>query len=156
MKESNFFTLPTEKKDFQNFVNNITADGGGDNGGENGLEALALAIKSDWTKFSDKQRHLIVIWTDEPGHPLEKAGKPKSYPKNIPPDFNGLTDWWNGQGSIGSSSKRLIMYAPDAYPWTNIGDFWKLTIHYASPAGKDMKEEEYNQILDAIAASIGQ
>jgi hypothetical protein len=130
MIESPFFTLPAEKERFQNFVNGIRADGGGDEP-ENGLEALALAIKSNWAKTSDKQRQLIVIWTDASAHPLEKTGKPTSYPQGLPPDFNGLTDWWNGQDYIGASSKRIIMYAPDAYPWTDIANYWKLAIHYA-------------------------
>ena len=153
MKESQFFTMPADKENFQNFVNGIYADGGGDEP-ENGLEALSLAIKSDWAKTSDKQRQLIVVWTDASAHPLEKTGKPTSYPQGLPSDFNGLTDWWNGQDFVGASSKRLIIYAPDAYPWTDIANYWKLAIHYPSQGGKGLAEVDYLQILDAIANSV--
>src|SRR5437868_14765967 len=93
MKESPFFTLPQEKEAFSSFVSSITADGGGD-AEENGLEALALAIRSDWTKGGDKRRHIIVVWTDVGTHQLEKAAssRPKNYPSDIPANLDQLTD----------------------------------------------------------------
>jgi hypothetical protein len=153
MVESPFYTLPAEKEAFQSFVNSIGAEGGGDEP-ENGLEALALAIKSDWAQSADKQRQIIVMWTDASAHPLEKTGKPASYPKGLPPDFNGITDWWNGIDYFKGKSKRLIIYAPDAYPWTDIANSWKLSMQYASVAGEGLKEQEYSAILEAIANSV--
>lgn len=155
MSESSFFVLPEEKGQFASFVNGVGAEGGGDEP-ENGLEALALAINSDWTKEGDKKRQVIVIWTDASVHPLEKnsGSKPPTYPSSMPGNFNDLTDLWEGQGPMNFSAKRLIIYSPDAYPWTDITTHWENAIHYPSKAGGGMSEVDYSSIIDAVANSI--
>jgi hypothetical protein len=154
-KESDFFALPSQSIQFKQLVDQIYADGGGDEP-ENGLEALAVAIKSNWNKDGDKRRQLIVVWTDASAHTLEKnAGfKPGNYPANIPASFDDLTDAWEGQEFMNPSSKRLIIYSPDSYPWTSIANNWTNTIHFASQAGYGLSDIEYNTIVDAIANSI--
>lgn len=155
MQISPFFTLPEEKADFQTFVSRIQADGGGDEP-ENGLEALALAIQSDWSKEGDKRRQIIVLWTDASTHPLElKAdSKPQNYPiAQIPKNFDELTDLWDGQ-TMNRAAKRLILYSPDAYAWTDIANHWENTIQYPSKAGEGLSEIDYQTILDAIANSV--
>lgn len=155
MMASKFFELPSEKEDFVDFVNDIEADGGGDEP-ESGLEALALAIKSDWNKIGDKKRQIIVVWTDASTHPLEKNmdSKPSNYPKDLPKDLNELTDWWEGQYGMSKAAKRLIIYSPDCYAWTAIATNWNNTIQYPSKAGKGLEEIDYQTILDSIAASV--
>jgi hypothetical protein len=151
---SPFFTLPDEKDEFAEFINDIEADGGGDEP-ESGLEALALAIKSDWNKTGDKRRQLIVIWTDASVHPLEKnaSSKPANYPSNLAKDLDELTDWWEGQ-YMSKAAKRLILYTPDAYAWSDIATNWNNTIQYPSKAGEGLEEFDYQTILDSIAASV--
>ncbi len=63
MLETDFFNLPQESKEFSEVVATLQPDGGGDEP-EDGLEALAYAMKSDWTKGGDKRRHIIVVWSD--------------------------------------------------------------------------------------------
>jgi hypothetical protein len=120
MKQSKFFKLPDERATFKDFVEEIIAEGGGDEP-ENGLEALDLAVRSDWTKESTKfQRHVVVVFTDASAHPLEKSGKPAGYPFGMAKDLNELTDRWEGEEYVGSSAKRLLLFTPDAEPWTTI------------------------------------
>ena len=154
MDVSPFFTLPKEKDDFKKFIDKIVAEGGGEEP-ESGLEAVALAIKSDWNKSGDKKRQIIVVWTDASTHPLEKDenNKPSNYPENIPSNFDELTDLWDGQ-YMGRSAKRLIIYSPDAYAWTDIANHWENTIQYPSKAGQGLNEVDYQTILDAIASSV--
>ncbi|MCS6794434.1 MAG: vWA domain-containing protein [Raineya sp.] len=155
MQISPFFTLPAEKSEFQDFVNRIQADGGGDEP-ENGLEALALAIQSDWSREGDKRRQIIVLWTDASTHPLElKAdSKPQNYPTAyMPKNFDELTDLWDSQ-AMNRAAKRLILYSPDAYAWTDIANHWENTIQYPSKAGEGLSEIDYQTILDAIANSV--
>jgi hypothetical protein len=153
MTESPFFALPAEKDTFKRFVDSIKAEGGGGNGGENGLEALALAMQSDWVKTSHKSRHIAVIWTDDNGHPLEHPGKPDSYPRNIPENFDALTDLWCGK-QANTSPKRIIMYAPDASPWNEISAYWENAFHYPSQAGNGLADTDYSTILNGIANSV--
>ena len=154
MSESPFFTLPDESEQFKKFVSGIHADGGGDEP-ESGLEALALAIKSDWNKTGDKRRQVIVLFTDASAHPLEAhaGSKPSNYPADMPADFNAMTDLWEGQ-TMSRPARRLIMFAPDAAPWADIATHWEQTLQYASKAGEGLADQDYSTILDAIANSV--
>src|SRR5205085_1299139 len=120
---SQFFNLETEKDAFAQFVKRLHAEGGGD-APENGLEGLAEAIKSDWTREGDKRRHILVLWTDTDAHPLNKnaGSKPSSYPVGMPKNLDELTDRWDGQEGMEHPAKRLIIYAPDAEPWSEIAN----------------------------------
>lgn len=151
MQCSDFFDLRSQSQDFANFVSVIEADGGGDEP-ENGLEAVGLALKSSWEKgdFS-KQRYVLVVYTDASAHSLEKPSKPGYYPSDIPQTFDDLTDYWH---EMPASAKRLLLFAPDAEPWTVMGNSWDNTIHYVSAAGNGLEEVEMDQILDAIANSV--
>jgi len=155
MRESAFFRLPEQRDEFSAFVSAVNADGGGDEA-ETGLEALATAINSDWSKSGDKRRELVVLWTDASAHPLERGNeeRPAHYPVGMPKNLNELTDMWEGQGHMSGSAKRLILYAPDAYPWTDIETHWTNTIQYASKAGEGLSDVDYGTILDTIAQSI--
>lgn len=98
LNESDFFKLPAQKSEFSKFVDGINADGGGDEP-ENGLEALVIAIKSNWNKEGDKRRQIIVLWTDASAHTLDKnqGSKPPVYPQNMPSNFDEFADLWEGQ-----------------------------------------------------------
>ncbi len=151
MVSSSFFHLPSQASEFANFVSVIKADGGGDEP-ENGLEALGLALKSDWIKGDfTKQRYVTVLYTDASAHSLEKGGKPSYYPTNIPKTLNDLSDFWE---EIPVSAKRLVLFAPDAEPWTVIGNSWNNTVYYTSKAGRGLEELEMDQILEVIANSV--
>jgi hypothetical protein len=157
LKVSLFYKLPEESEAFAAFVKGLKADGGGDDP-ETSLEALALALKSEWLDVSDtaKGRQVVVMWTDTSSHPLErqKDSKPPIYPEGMPADFNALTDWWEGAGYVTATAKRLLVYAPDVYPWNNIAEHWSNTVHYPSQAGHGLETVDYSAILDAIANSI--
>jgi hypothetical protein len=153
---SDFFELPAQRADFAAFVRELAPSGGGDEP-ETGLEALAEAINSPWAKEGVKQRQVIVLWTDASAHPLEKdaGAKPVGYPTHMPADMDAMYDLWEGQGSpVNYSWKRLLIYAPDVYPWTDLGNNWDNTVHYTSKAGQGLADKDYNAILDAIAASV--
>ncbi len=149
---SNFFDLRSQAKSFSDFVSGIEAGGGGDEP-ENGLEALALALKSKWEKSQDfaRQRHVLVVWTDASAHNLEKEAKPSHYPPDIPATLDDLSDLWS---DMPKSPKRLLLFAPDATPWSVIGSSWDNTIHFPSKGGQGLEEFEMSEILDGIAASI--
>lgn len=153
--ESDFFELPKDKAGFSEFVDTITAEGGGDEP-ETGLEAVAMAMKSKWTQSADKRRQVIVIWTDASTHQLERDenSKPVHYPADLPKNFDELTDWWEGQDYMSPSAKRLILFAPDAYAWTDISNHWTNVIHHVSKAGNGLEEIDYDQIIDAVANSV--
>jgi hypothetical protein len=153
--ESPFYNLPEQQNEFHNFVNALVPKGGGDEP-ESGLEALALAMRSTWNKTGDKRREIIVVYTDAPAHALNSShSKPGNYPTDIPKTFNELVDWWTGQETyVSQSAQRLIIYAPDAEPWSEIGNEWENAVHYASQAGEGLAELDYDTILSAIVKSV--
>lgn len=149
----NFVDMESDAKRFEAFVNELWADGGGDEP-ESGLEALARAIHSPWCKNStSKKRSIIVVWTDASAHPLEKAREnpPKNYPDRMPANLDELTDAWD---ELPIAGRRLLLYAPDTSPWNEIGYHWDQTIYFPSIAGEGLAEHDMDTILEAIANSI--
>jgi hypothetical protein len=154
LQESSFYTLPDEQVAFGGFVDGLVAEGGGD-APESGLEAVALAINSPWTSRGDRRRQVIVVWTDAPAHPLNFAVLPPDLASSVPTSFSALTDLWEDpQGPVGSSSKRLILFAPDGPGWTDISANWENVVHHPSEAGGGLSEIDYGTIVDSIGNSV--
>jgi hypothetical protein len=154
LQDTGFLDIPAQEDDFKNFVNGLVPTGGGDEP-EDGLEALALAMNSDWTTGGDKRRHVIVVWTDASTHKLGES-KNEFYPQNMPADFDELTDWWeDGQvGKMDQNAKRLVLFAPDASAWTEIGTNWTIAIQHPAKAGAGLEDVDYEKIIAAIVNSI--
>jgi hypothetical protein len=154
LDESPFFTLPDERASFSDFVNGLIAEGGGD-APESGLEAVAVAIDSPWTTTGDRRRQVIVVWTDQPAQPLDASVLPPDLSSRVPADFSALTDAWEDeQGRMGSSSKRLILFAPDGPGWSDISGVWENVVHHPSQAGGGLSEVDYGTIIDSIGNSV--
>ena len=154
LQESPFFELPAEETGFSGFVNGLVAEGGGD-APESGLEAVALAMTSPWTTRGDRRRQVIVVWTDAPAHPLDASALPPALVGRVPADFSALTDMWEDpQGPLGSSSKRLILFAPDGPGWSDISGVWENVVHHPSQAGSGLSDVDYGTIIDSIGNSV--
>jgi hypothetical protein len=154
LAESPFYALPSEQADFSVFVNGLVAEGGGD-APESGLEAVALAMTSPWTTRGDRRRQVIVVWTDQPAHPLDPSAVPAAVATRVPADFSALTDLWEDpQGPLASSSKRLILFAPDGPGWSDISAVWENVVHHPSQAGGGLSDIDYGTIIDSIGNSV--
>ncbi len=157
MLETDFFNLPQESKEFSEVVATLQPDGGGDEP-EDGLEALAYAMKSDWTKGGDKRRHIIVVWSDASTHKLGATRSSQYYPATMVADFDQLTTMWDGTpeegGVMDHNAKRLIIYAPDEPYWSTISQSWDGVVHFPSEAGTGLDKLTYKEILDQIFNSI--
>lgn len=156
---SEFFTVEpsTDLAKFESFVSGLSASGGGDEP-ESALEALGIAQASDWTHEGDKQRHVIVMFTDASAHKLEeRVGEiPSAFRDQIPASLDELTDRWDGNQAVRLKklARRLVIFGPDAYPWNVIGDAWGQTVWLPSQAGKGLEDVEYKTILDTLQNSI--
>jgi hypothetical protein len=154
IEESPFYGLPDDRARFSEFVGGLVAEGGGD-APESGLEAVALAIASPWTRNGDRRRQVIVVWSDQPAHPLDPATVPADLRSRIPADFSALTDAWEDeQGVMGSSTKRLILFAPDGPGWSDISAEWENVVHNPSTAGGGLSDVDYGTIIDSIGNSV--
>ena len=156
MVESPFFTLSGGSDDesaaFQAFVNGIEACGGGD-GPENALEALAIAMNSDWVRTGAVRRHIIHLYTDAPALPFQARAGKGGYPDDMPADLEELAEMWLGQG-MEMKAKRLQIFAPDCEPWSTGFTDWKNTIVTHSAAGTGLSDLDISFCIDLLVNSI--
>ena len=151
MLMTDFFTLPEQSEDFSELMEEIHADGGGDDP-EDGLEALGYAIReTDWVRSGERRRHIIVVWSDEGTHEIGFGKEAPNYPKNMAKSFAELSSWWE---MMEGNAKRLILFTPDKSGWTEIDRNWENTLFYKSEAGKGLEEYSYQAILSAIKYSV--
>lgn len=122
MNVSPTYSLPTQKSDFNSFVEGLYADGGGDTP-ESGLEALEIAFdKADWGVDDGYHRQVVILWTDAP----YLVGS--SYSSIT---TSALMEKWNDM----PSGRRLILFAPNGTGGNGNGgdwaalDGWKNVIH---------------------------
>lgn len=124
MVTTRFYELPGETSTFVAAINNLEAKGGGDDP-ESGLEALGIAIHSDWMLNSaGRKRQLIFVWSDADTHPLGHGKENRIYPNDMANDFNELTEWWFDEKIINQISKRLVLFTPQTSWWYEISYSW--------------------------------
>ena len=120
MTESRFFTLPDEMEDALAFANGFMTGGGGDRP-ESSLEALSLAIGSDWNTEKRHRRQVIVLTTDSIPHPLglPEGARPVNYPENMPNSLDELRQRWDTLDRC----KRMYLFAPLTDAWDTFCDW---------------------------------
>ncbi|WP_395104088.1 vWA domain-containing protein [Actinomadura sp. SCN-SB] len=159
IEQTGFLVFPDQAAEFDAFVRGLLPLGGGDLP-ESGLEALALAIASPWERGLDRRRHIIVMFTDAPAHPL---GDPRSraahtYPAGIPAGMDELFEQWGYASSrtalMENSAKRLVLFAPDTEPWSELVEDWNQTLLFPSAAGEGLEEFEMDEIINTIVNSL--
>lgn len=150
--ESKFFVLDDESREFHDFVSNIEATGGGDEP-ENSLEALAVAMNSDWVTTGSVRRHVIIMYTDASALPLGARSGSANYPAGMPSDLAELREWWEGQ-KMEKRAKRLLVFAPDTEPWSDIGVDWSNAFHTASRAGSGCDDTDIQTCIHMLVNSI--
>ena len=176
--ESPFFELPDEQQAFHDFVSEIKEAGGGDDP-ESSLEALTMAMRSDFVQDGEKKRHIIVLFTDSEAHAFEdydklveeaakKGCQPEMYPENMPKSLAELYNAWQGNaeeqealGGDGSSEvkldkngRRLVLFAPNAYPWSDMEVELEYTIRKPIEAGEGGAELDMGDVYSMIAYSL--
>lgn len=159
-EESDYFILSEEDDDesaaFKAYISDIRATGGGDEP-EHGLEALHRAMKLDFTPRLQglKARHIIVLMTDASAHPLDDPQRDLAeyrdiYPADMPRTILELQEEWE---QMDPKAKRLIIFAPNAYPWPTLGT-WNEAPHTPSEAGNGISEAVFEQVITAISGSV--
>jgi len=135
---------------FDKYLNAVTVGGRLRGRPQSALEALSVAVRSDWTHEGDWQRHIIVMFTDSGAHKLEsRMGEiPIAFRDQVPASLDELTQRWDGDkaGRLKKSARLLVVFAPDAYPWNVIADTWGGMIWLPSQAGKGLEEAELQTI----------
>ncbi len=147
--ESRFFTLDEELEDLQEFFFGVSGFGGGDMP-ESGLEALALSMKSDWTDEGSPRRHIIILHTNAPAKPFGTGSDNPLYPADMPKDMDGLKELWE---NMDARAKRLVMFAPEVSPWTEIGE-WENVFLVPIRQGDFASDEDFQTCMDLLVDGI--
>ena len=155
MVQSPFFELPTDTADFEKFLVDISANGGGD-APENGQEALYYAMKSDFTTGA-KDRQVIVLFTDADALDLKERASEPNYPTDMV-DEAGLIEMWacvaqDSSFKLRERNKRLVMFAPDGTKYKALKS--KLNRSIFEPVNMDdgLGDIDFKEIIKIIAAS---
>jgi len=153
---SQFFNLPEQSDEFAEYVDAVEAMGGGDEP-ESALDALWVAIRSPWRKTRFKSRQIIVLFTDASSHPA--SGKsPRNFQDGVPfaASIHDVQSGWGTAarpGSMDDRAKRLLVFAPDVDPWTEI-DKWDNVTRFASEAGKGCTEIHMKEIIALLVGTV--
>ena len=151
IQQSDFFSLPEQNDEFASFVNSIEAKGGGD-GAENALEAIALAMNSDWTTEGYKRRQVVVVLTDAAFLPLGARAECPGYPADLPKDLPELKELWDGTkvsiGNFVSKYGRLMLFVPQDDGWRRFEDLRYTCVKYI--AGGGCEDFDFGEIVDML------
>ena len=129
------------------------------NGTSSGRGSYKMAMKSDFVQKGEKKRHIIILFTDAAAHPFEdydkltaeaarKGYKPTIYPENMPKDIYELYNVWEGNTedfskevtTLDKTGRRLVLFAPNEYPWADMGIDLSSTIRYDLSAIKSVDD----------------
>ncbi|MBR5143489.1 MAG: VWA domain-containing protein [Clostridia bacterium] len=156
MVQSDFFVLPKDSTKLRSFLDGIEAIGGGD-GPECALEAVSVAMNSDWTLEGEKRRHIIVVFSDAPTMTIgERAGCP-NYPDDIPSGIQEFCAWWEGTGqtyygTMQSTAGRLIAFVPNDESWNRFTSLNRFVPVYTAARG--CKDVDMRTIIDTVVCSF--
>lgn len=147
MCESQFFEMPEDTDALRAFLDGIELGGGGDIA-EDALEALSLALRSDFSEEGRVRRQIIMMFSDAPAHPLGTNAHSAAYPDGMPADICQLERQWEGSepsfsGSYHARSARLVAFVPHDEPWSEL-ESWERTVVVYPPSNAG---EEYVGIL---------
>ncbi len=151
MIESGFVDIIEDKEKIFECIDNIEFKGG--YGYCNALEAIALALKSNWTT-EGKFRHGIIVFSKSQVHSLGLKCGISSYPVGMPTDLAQLGAWWEGTDqTLGSTyqpkSGSLVAFVPNAEPWTFM-QAWNGYWSAFSPAGAGLDDVDIQSAIDLI------
>ena len=107
IKESIFFELPRELYEQDEYLNNIRLNKQSSEK-TNGLEALYLAMHSDFIMTSRFDRQIIFLITGNDALPLQERANCPGYPTDMPKDIEELaTCWMSGQAKPFSLNQKI-------------------------------------------------
>lgn len=149
IEKSDFFVLPSQEDELHAFVSKLRAEGGGDVP-ETAIDAISIAMDSDWVTEGQKRRHVIIMLTDAPTKGPGHSGNDR-YPSNM----EEFVKWWQDpqEGKMNRQAQRLIVYAPDDESWEFVealeNSIWEKTV-----PENGMSEVAMETILACICNSI--
>ena len=160
---SEWFELTAGDEDaYSKFLDSVVPEGGGDDP-ENGFEALYFAMTSDWKSNGDKDRQVIVLFTDSDALPIGARSGSPDYPSDMVDNVGLLNTWMCVRPSYLSQSdfklrevcKRLVMFAPAGSAYEKIQSEYNSSQFIPVKMDEGLAELDFDAIIRILAASVG-
>lgn len=158
--QSQFFTInvfsENATKELEDYINSIQPFDSDD--ATNGLMALSEAINSKWQEYrrGDYFRQVILVFTNSKS--AERAVL--DYPDcdhveyaNLPTILTDVEELWNSDEIIKQGCNRLIVFAPDCYPWNEFLS-WPFSYHAQSNASVDLDNVDFEMSLKFVKINL--
>ncbi len=145
---SPLYKIPDKQDEYRKFVSKIVVWDGGDTP-ESSLEALSLAMDTEWAHTMERSRHIIILFTDAPAHPLGTMST-RYYPKDMPRSMTELEQRWN---VMDETFKRMILFAPNTAEWQQIAT-WTNVKHTTENINDIASRGGMLQIYEAICKAL--
>ena len=158
MTVSRFFSLPEESEQLYEFLDGVEIYGGQLQ--SNALEAISLALKSDWTTGGVFRRHIVTVATAAPVSTLGEKKECEGYPVEMPRDLTELQQLWEGvreydNSTFSPKASRLIAFVPYESPWVEMQDFCRYWVAFAGPGSfsdpDDVSIDEFIRFLAGVS-----
>ena len=133
--------IPNEEKIFYDYLSGIhTLDSPRQ---ISRLEVLTLAMRSEWNYSGDKQRHVIMFFSNKEANPInnhdkmhlldDKKRKLSVNMNDMHRDLEELINEWESD-----RQRRLFLFAPYVFPWSYIEEemFQVASYHIAGNQGR--------------------
>jgi hypothetical protein len=153
--DDSWYELPDDTADFEKRLSEIRAAGGVGQDA-NGLEALYLAMKSDFV-MGPHDRQVIVLFADTDTLPLLKRAGCQGYPEGMVDDVAFEDAWFcksqDPAVKLREKNKRLVIFAPSGTRYEK----WKAKLNRSvfEPVAisKGLAEIDFEGIIKILAAS---
>jgi hypothetical protein len=164
---TDFFDLPAQQEAFEAEIKGIRPFGGAD-APESGLEALFIAMRSEWRREPRdlKRRHIIMLFTDQEAHPIGEVRIPLRYANEPhPKSMADLKRLWgppSEQALMSSRFRRLVLFAPHSVEiegrqvethWAQIAHEWEEVAQY-QVTFQGLEDVRWTQIIQALVATV--
>lgn len=130
-------------------------------GASRALEALSIAIKQDWIQEGKRRRHIVCMITNNQSLPLNDPifDSNKNEIATLH-SIGDLSELWmasytqlNDRVLLHQPAKRLVIFAPKVYPWSDIYETWDQVIY------NPIKQSELclitmDDIINSIVGSV--
>ena len=142
--ESPFFSIPDHSQAFSDYIHSIEAKGV-DYKSSSALDAIALALKSDWAVSGCFRRHDIIVFSNSFTLPICPRSTKAPYPEHMPKNIEQLSSWWHGfdptlESTFISHSGRMVAFVPASEPWISMGQDWCWFWTVFFPAATEFKD----------------
>lgn len=148
---TDFLTLVPEldRQVFELYVDSLASNGVGTRP-NTGLEALVLAMSSDWARGGDRRRHVIVMFADTSAAQFDHGTEaPRGPTANIDALWlDDLSSLWDSLDDI--HARRLFLIAPDTTPWSDIGDSLEDTAFIPLDLAIELDADVQQVIIDMV------